>query len=54
MKRILCIVLLLTLTACGAKPTPQTPLETADGDYTLEQAKAERCVVFEEIGRAHV
>lgn len=48
MKRILCIVLLLTLTACGAKPTPQTPLETADGDYTLEQAKAERCVVFED------
>lgn len=48
MKRILCIVLLLSLTACGAKTTGQTPLETASETYTLEQAKAEYCVVFED------
>lgn len=48
MKRILCIALLLSLTACGAKTTEQTPLETASETYTLEQAKAEHCVVFED------
>ncbi len=44
---ILCIVICLSLCACGEKEIPPTPLEELT-DYTLEQARADGCVIYED------
>lgn len=52
MKKITIIALIfvcLLCSGCGTKKQGRVPLEELPEDYTLEQAKADGCVVFEDV-----
>ena len=48
MKYFVLWLLMLALAGCGELPAQRTPLEDLPADYSLEQALADGCVVYED------